>query len=109
MRTMQHCLMGIRGTVRRSTDSWFVHCNIGVYAHDLPTIVPHLPLLFRYGRRDMGGGSRRPTLKPPEMYTLVKNFCLGLRRLELFAREEPEYRGKYGWNPGNSGVLSEPT
>jgi N6-adenosine-specific RNA methylase IME4 len=28
-RTKQHCLMGIRGTVRRSTDSWFVHCNVG--------------------------------------------------------------------------------
>ena len=29
-RTKQHCLMGIRGTVRRSTDSWFVHCNVGM-------------------------------------------------------------------------------
>lgn len=28
-RTKQHCLIGIRGTVRRSTDSWFVHCNVG--------------------------------------------------------------------------------
>jgi hypothetical protein len=27
-----------------------------------------------------------PTLKPPEMYTLIENFCLGLRRLELFGR-----------------------
>lgn len=26
--TIEHCLMGIRGTVRRSTDSWFVHCNV---------------------------------------------------------------------------------
>jgi len=24
----EHCLMGIRGTVRRSTDTRFVHCNI---------------------------------------------------------------------------------
>ncbi len=30
-RTKQHCLMGIRGTVRRSTDSWFVHCNVGTH------------------------------------------------------------------------------
>ena len=29
-RTKQHCLMGIRGTVRRSTDGWFVHCNVGM-------------------------------------------------------------------------------
>jgi mRNA m6A methyltransferase non-catalytic subunit len=28
-RTKQHCLIGIRGTVRRSTDNWFVHCNVG--------------------------------------------------------------------------------
>ena len=26
----EHCLMGIRGTVRRATDSWFVHCNVDV-------------------------------------------------------------------------------
>jgi hypothetical protein len=24
----EHCLMGIRGTVRRSTDTRFVHCNV---------------------------------------------------------------------------------
>ena len=29
-RTKQHCLIGIKGTVRRSTDSWFVHCNVGM-------------------------------------------------------------------------------
>jgi mRNA m6A methyltransferase non-catalytic subunit len=34
-----------------------------------------------------------PTLKPPEMYTLVENFCLGLRRLELFARGRTLRRG----------------
>lgn len=26
----EHCLMGIRGTVRRKTDNWFVHCNVGM-------------------------------------------------------------------------------
>lgn len=25
----EHCLMGIRGTVRRKTDNFFVHCNVG--------------------------------------------------------------------------------
>ena len=34
-----------------------------------------------------------PTLKPPEMYTLVESFCLGLRRLELFARGKTLRRG----------------
>jgi hypothetical protein len=27
-----------------------------------------------------------PSLKPPELYQLVENFCLGTRRLELFGR-----------------------
>ncbi|KAH7107053.1 MT-A70-domain-containing protein [Auriculariales sp. MPI-PUGE-AT-0066] len=67
-RTKQHCLMGIRGTVRRSTDGWFVHCNV-----DTDVIV-------------WEGDSTDPTRKPPEMYTLIENFCLGTRRLEVFGR-----------------------
>ena len=27
----EHCLVGIRGTVRRKTDNWFVHCNVGEF------------------------------------------------------------------------------
>ncbi|KAF8486944.1 MT-A70-domain-containing protein [Russula ochroleuca] len=74
-RTKQHCLIGIRGTVRRSTDSWFVHCNV-----DTDVIL-------------WEGDLTDPTRKPPEMYTLVENFCLGLRRLELFARARSLRRG----------------
>lgn len=75
-RTKQHCLMGIRGTVRRSTDSWFVHCNI-----DTDVII-------------WEGDPSDPTRKPPEMYTLIENFCLGLRRLEIFGRP---YSLRPGW------------
>ncbi|KAG6891450.1 hypothetical protein C0992_006709 [Termitomyces sp. T32_za158] len=74
-RTKQHCLIGIRGTVRRSTDSWFVHCNVD-------TDVIFWP-----------GDPMDPTRKPPEMYTLVENFCLGLRRLEIFGRPSSLRRG----------------
>ncbi|KAF7798514.1 hypothetical protein EIP86_009735 [Pleurotus ostreatoroseus] len=74
-RTKQHCLMGIRGTVRRSTDSWFVHCNV-----DTDVII-------------WEGDPTDPTLKPPEMYTLIENFCLGLRRLELFGRARTLRKG----------------
>jgi mRNA (2'-O-methyladenosine-N6-)-methyltransferase len=35
----EHCLMGIRGTVRRSTDSRFVHCNVDT------DIIVHEPTL----------------------------------------------------------------
>ncbi|KAI0318200.1 MT-A70-domain-containing protein [Amylostereum chailletii] len=74
-RTKQHCLIGIRGTVRRSTDSWFVHCNV-----DTDVIL-------------WEGDPSDPTLKPPEMYTLIENFCLGIRRLELFGRARTVRRG----------------
>lgn len=39
------------------------------------------------------GDSTDPTLKPPEMYTLIENFCLGLRRLELFGRARTLRKG----------------
>ena len=39
------------------------------------------------------GDASDPTLKPPEMYTLVENFCLGLRRLEIFGRSRALRRG----------------
>ncbi|KAG5735578.1 Methyltransferase-like protein 14 [Termitomyces sp. T112] len=74
-RTKQHCLIGIRGTVRRSTDSWFVHCNVDT------------DVIFWLG------DPTDPTRKPPEMYTLVENFCLGLRRLEIFGRPSSLRRG----------------
>ncbi|KAG7087584.1 hypothetical protein E1B28_013538 [Marasmius oreades] len=77
VRTKQHCLIGIRGTVRRSTDSWFVHCNV-----DTDVIL-------------WEGDPTDPTLKPPEMYTLIENFCLGTRRLELFGRATSSLRR--GW------------
>ncbi|KAG2746018.1 MT-A70-domain-containing protein [Suillus brevipes Sb2] len=76
-RTKQHCLMGIRGTVRRSTDSWFVHCNV-----DTDVII-------------WEGDTADPMRKPPEMYTLIENFCLGTRRLELFGRARSSLRR--GW------------
>ncbi|PWN50633.1 MT-A70-domain-containing protein [Violaceomyces palustris] len=74
-RTVQHCLMGIRGTVRRSTDTRFVHCNV-----DTDVIL-------------WEGEQADPTKKPPEMHRLIENFCLGTRRLELFGRNRNLRRG----------------
>lgn len=39
------------------------------------------------------GDSADPTRKPPEMYTLIENFCLGIRRLEIFGRPSSLRRG----------------
>ncbi|BGP10934.1 regulatory protein [Rhodotorula toruloides] len=73
--TLEHCLMGIRGTVRRSTDSFFVHCNV-----DTDVIV-------------WEGDDEDPDLKPPEIQTLIENFCLGTRRLHLYGSPRSLRRG----------------
>lgn len=39
------------------------------------------------------GDPTDPTRKPPEMYQLIENFCLGTRRLEIFGRYNSLKRG----------------
>lgn len=76
-RSVQHCLMGIRGTVRRSTDGNFVHCNIDTDV-----------ILWPQSK-----GADRVVSKPPELHNLIENFCLGTRRIELFGRNRNLRRG----------------
>ncbi|KAJ9118172.1 hypothetical protein QFC22_004076 [Naganishia vaughanmartiniae] len=74
----EHCLMGIRGTVRRKTDNWFVHCNV-----DTDVIV--------WERDEKDENAPR---FPPQLYTIIENFCLGTRRLQLFG---PKSGAREGW------------
>ncbi|KAJ3307974.1 N6-adenosine-methyltransferase subunit mettl14 [Blyttiomyces sp. JEL0837] len=67
-RQKEHCLVGIKGTLRRAVDTHFIHCNV-----DTDVIVAEEPM------RGFG--------KPEELYTIIQNFCLGRRRLELFATD----------------------
>ncbi|GAA6043527.1 hypothetical protein JCM8097_002261 [Rhodosporidiobolus ruineniae] len=67
--------MGIRGTVRRSTDSNLVHCNV-----DTDVVV-------------WEGDEGDPALKPPELQSLIENFCLGTRRLHLYGSPHALRRG----------------
>ncbi|KAI4379981.1 hypothetical protein MLD38_006215 [Melastoma candidum] len=66
----EHCLMGIKGTVRRSTDGHIIHANI-----DTDVIIAEEP---PYGS----------TQKPEDMYRIVEHFALGRRRLELFGVDD---------------------
>jgi len=74
-RTTEHCLMGIKGTVRRSFDGHFIHANV-----DTDVIVSEEP--------DYGS-----VRKPTEMYEMIERFCLGRRRLELFGEDHNIRRG----------------
>ncbi|SCV73260.1 BQ2448_7185 [Microbotryum intermedium] len=73
--SIEHCLMGIRGTVRRSTDPWFVHCNV-----DTDVMI-------------WEGDPKDPFLKPPELQSLIENFCQGTRRLHLYGSTRALRRG----------------
>jgi mRNA (2'-O-methyladenosine-N6-)-methyltransferase len=68
-RTKEHCLMGIKGTVRRSTDGDFIHANV-----DIDLIITE----------DEEYGSLE---KPSEIFNIIEHFCLGRRRLHLFGRD----------------------
>ncbi|KAL6578082.1 hypothetical protein OROMI_010410 [Orobanche minor] len=72
----EHCLMGIKGTVRRSTDGHIIHANI-----DTDVIIAEEP---PYGS----------TAKPEDMYRIVEHFALGRRRLELFGAD---HNIRSGW------------
>lgn len=61
--------MGIKGTVRRSTDGDFIHANV-----DIDLIIDEEP----------EPGSLE---KPIEMFRIIEHFCLGKRRLQIFGRD----------------------
>lgn len=67
-RTKEHCLMGIKGTVRRSTDGDFIHANV-----DIDLIISEEP---DYGSIE----------KPVEIFHIIEHFCLGRRRYGKYTR-----------------------
>lgn len=70
----EYLLMGIRGTVNRSTDTHLIHSNI-----DSDVVVAPAP---EFGSRE----------KPAQIYALIERFCNSQRRIELFAQ-----RMRPGW------------
>ncbi|KAK7111715.1 N(6)-adenosine-methyltransferase non-catalytic subunit METTL14-like [Littorina saxatilis] len=84
-RTKEHCLMGIKGTVKRSTDGDFIHANV-----DIDLIIEDEP---EFGSKD----------KPEEIFHVIEHFCLGKRRLHLFGRDSTI---RPGWLTLGSGLTS---
>lgn len=81
----EHCLMGIKGTVRRSTDGHIIHANI-----DTDIIIAEEP---PYGS----------TKKPEDLYRIIEHFSLGRRRLELFGED---HNIRSGWLTVGKGLSS---
>ncbi|XP_005112284.1 N6-adenosine-methyltransferase non-catalytic subunit [Aplysia californica] len=81
-RSKEHCLMGIKGTVKRSTDGDFIHANV-----DIDLIIEEEP---QYGTKD----------KPVEIFHIIEHFCLGRRRLHLFGRDTTIRPGWLSVGPG---------
>ena len=78
--------MGIKGTVRRSTDSNFIHTNI-----DIDLIISEEP--------ENGCAN-----KPEEIFHIIEHFCLGKRRLYLFGRDDTIRPGWLTISPFLSGT-----
>ncbi|CAJ1367420.1 unnamed protein product [Effrenium voratum] len=84
-RSKEHCLVGVKGTVKRSVDTHFIHANCDVD-------------LIMEEEKSFGS-----TQKPTELYETIEHFCLGRRRLELFGRDrnlrdglDPEWMERSG-------------
>ena len=75
--TKEHCLVGIRGDVRRDRDGHIMHANIDVDVVVCP-----------------GPAAENDRRKPSEMYEIMENFCQGIRRIELFGDDRS---ARPGW------------
>lgn len=77
-----------------------MHCGF-VFSQTHLSLSPLLDLTYTYASTPdtdviiWEGDPSDPTRKPPEMYTLIENFCLGTRRLEIFGKESSSLRR--GW------------
>jgi N6-adenosine-specific RNA methylase IME4 len=73
--TTEHCLVGIKGTVKRNHDGHLINANI-----DTDVMLSEEP---PYGA----------TAKPAELYAIIERFAQGRRRLELFGEDSNIRRG----------------
>lgn len=88
--TKEHCLMGIKGTVKRNQDGNFIHSNV-----DLDVIVSE--------EKEYGDLS-----KPEELFRTMEHFCLGKRRLHIFGDDTETRPGWVTIGPALSGTTFNP-
>ncbi|CAK0802305.1 unnamed protein product [Prorocentrum cordatum] len=84
-RTKEHCVVGVKGTLKRSVDTHFIHANCDVD-------------LIMEEEKEFGS-----TQKPTELYETIEHFCLGRRRVELFGLDRTVPRGAGEAGEGGAG------
>ncbi|XP_075248134.1 N(6)-adenosine-methyltransferase non-catalytic subunit METTL14-like [Convolutriloba macropyga] len=89
-RTKEHCLVGIRGTVKRNQDGDFIHANT-----DLDLILSEEPEFLSHE-------------KPEEIFKIIQHFCLGRRRLHLFGSDRDIRPGWLTIGPNITGNNFDP-
>lgn len=81
VKTTWHCLMGLKGTLRRSDDTDLINCNV-----DTDIILE--------------SDTERPNIIPESMYNVIENFSLMTRRLHVipaYAPLDKPVRIRKGW------------
>ena len=68
-RVKEHCLVGIFGNAKEASEGTFIHANI-----DTDVILSEEPEIGNFN-------------KPAELYDIIERFCLGRKKLELFANK----------------------
>lgn len=80
-----HCLMGLRGTLRRSTDIDLIHCNV-----DTDVII----------EKTSRSAPKQTNVVPNEIYDVIENFTSMGRKIHIVATESTEQlpvRPRPGW------------
>jgi N6-adenosine-specific RNA methylase IME4 len=81
IKTTWHCLLGLKGTLRRSEDFDLINCNV-----DTDVI--------------MQSPAERPNIVPEAIYEIIENFCLMSRRVHIIpgrAAISKPVRARPGW------------
>lgn len=78
-----HCLMGLKGTLRRSEDTDLINCNVDT------------DLVF-----DNEQSRSYPGIVPESIYSIIENFCLMSRRVHIVPSQttgDKPVRARPGW------------
>ncbi|CAI2366173.1 unnamed protein product [Moneuplotes crassus] len=75
-RTKEHCLVGIKGTVRRVSDTHLIHTNI-----DTDVVIDEEPNCFWSNE------------KPSELFDIIERFSLGRKKIQIFGSKNTIRKG----------------